>query len=165
MANEMRLIDAYAFFENLVNNTPVIAIGEQKYVASWRVTDLIADAPTVDAAPVVHGRWEAVDDDCEGLDGETESMRWGCTHCRKAEALNLAISALASDNYVGHKVQVVRCKDCKHWHEETGWCDHHSHFIDSNGGACHPWESIDWKMLDEDDFCSYGERKDNDQNY
>ena len=59
-------------------------------------------------------------------------------------------------------VEVVRCKDCKHWHEETGWCYHHSHFVDSEGGFCHPWESNDWKMLNADDFCSYGERKDND---
>lgn len=56
-------------------------------------------------------------------------------------------------------VEVVRCKDCKHWHEETGWCNEHSHFIGAEGEACHPWESIDWKMLDADDFCSYGERK------
>ena len=52
----------------------------------------------------------------------------------------------------------VRCKDCKHWHEETGWCDHHSHFIGSDGEACHPWESSDWKMMDAEDFCSYGEK-------
>lgn len=57
---------------------------------------------------------------------------------------------------------IVRCKDCKHWHEETGWCYHHSHFIGPDGEACHPWESSSWKMLNEDDFCSYGERKDND---
>ena len=56
-------------------------------------------------------------------------------------------------------VEVVRCKDCKHWHEETGWCNQHSHFIGSKGEACHPWESGDWKMLDADDFCSYGERR------
>ena len=56
-------------------------------------------------------------------------------------------------------VEVVRCKDCKHWDKETGWCDHHSHFIGADGEACHPWESIEWKMLDEDDFCSYGESK------
>ena len=55
--------------------------------------------------------------------------------------------------------QVVRCKDCKHWHEETGWCIHHSCFIDSDGAACHPWESANWKMFEENDFCSYGERK------
>ena len=56
-------------------------------------------------------------------------------------------------------VEVVRCRDCKHWHEETGWCNEHSHFIGAEGEACHPWESYDWKMLDADDFCSYGERK------
>ena len=56
-------------------------------------------------------------------------------------------------------VPVVRRKDCKHWHEETGWCYHHSHFIGSEGEACHPWESNDWKMLNDDDFCSYGERR------
>ena len=56
-------------------------------------------------------------------------------------------------------VEVVRCKHCKHWHEETGWCNHHSYFVDSNGEACSPWESPDWKMLNAEDFCSYGERK------
>ena len=56
----------------------------------------------------------------------------------------------------------VRCKDCKHWHEETGWCNQHSHFWDERGGFCHPWESCDWKMFDEDDFCSYGERRTDD---
>ena len=55
--------------------------------------------------------------------------------------------------------EIVRCKDCKHWHKYTGWCYHHSHFVTSDGEACHPWESADWKMLDENDFCSYGERR------
>ena len=58
-------------------------------------------------------------------------------------------------------VEVVRCKDCKHWHEETGWCYHHSHFIDTKGDACPPWESSDWKMFDAEYFCADGERKDN----
>lgn len=54
---------------------------------------------------------------------------------------------------------VVRCKECKHWHHDIGWCDKHSHFVDEKDGACHPWESLNWKMFDADDFCSYGERK------
>ena len=49
-------------------------------------------------------------------------------------------------------VEVVRCKDCKHWNEETGFCDEHSHFF--NDGMC-------WDMFNENDYCSYGERKDN----
>lgn len=55
---------------------------------------------------------------------------------------------------------VVRCKDCKHWHEETSWCTKHSHFVGFDGMACHPSQSLEWKMFDADDFCSYGERKD-----
>ncbi len=55
--------------------------------------------------------------------------------------------------------EVVRCKGCKHWHEEIGWCNQHSHFVGEDGEACHPWESSEWKMLNEDDFCSYGERR------
>lgn len=64
-----------------------------------------------------------------------------------------------------HFMEVVRCKDCEHWHEETGWGNHHSHFIDSDGEACHPWESSQWNMLDADDFCSYGERGAEDENH
>ena len=56
-------------------------------------------------------------------------------------------------------VEVVRCKDCKHWHEETGWCTEHSHFIGRDGMACHPSQSSEWKMFDAEDFCSYGERR------
>ena len=56
-------------------------------------------------------------------------------------------------------VEVVRCKDCQHWHEETGWCNQHSHFIGADGEACHPLESANWKMFEPDDFCSDGEKR------
>ena len=56
-------------------------------------------------------------------------------------------------------VKVVRCKGCKHWHEETGWCTKHSHFVGFDGMACHPSQSSEWKMFDADDYCSCGERK------
>ena len=52
-------------------------------------------------------------------------------------------------------VEVVRCRDCKHWESETWFCDNHSTF----------WHhGLDWNMFSEDDFCSYGERKDGDGN-
>lgn len=60
---------------------------------------------------------------------------------------------------------LVPCKECKHYHQETGWCAHHSHFVDSEGDACHPWESSDWKMFDEDYFCCDGERRTSDGNH
>jgi acyl-coenzyme A synthetase/AMP-(fatty) acid ligase len=47
-------------------------------------------------------------------------------------------------------VEIVRCKDCKHWgrYEPT-----------SVSGRCR----FECKMRMEDDFCSYGERKDNEK--
>mgnify|MGYP003296954221 FL=1 len=45
---------------------------------------------------------------------------------------------------------VVRCKDCKHYMERTFW-----------GIVFHEcW--VSGRIMDKDDFCSYGERKDND---
>ena len=57
-------------------------------------------------------------------------------------------------------VEVVRCLECKHWHEETGFCEKHSYFVDCDGVCCSPADSPNWTMFDPDDFCSYGERKD-----
>lgn len=46
-------------------------------------------------------------------------------------------------------VPVVRCKDCKCW---TEW---------ANGtGSCNRF-TLDWIGTDADDFCSFAERKDN----
>lgn len=59
-------------------------------------------------------------------------------------------------------VAVVRCKDCKHYHEAEGWCDEHSSFIDDRGEKCRPWEGNDWRMFEDYDFCSYGKLKDGD---
>ena len=47
-------------------------------------------------------------------------------------------------------VEVVRCRDCKHWHKETLFCDYMPY-----GEA---QERVNWYA---DDFCSYGESKDN----
>ena len=58
-------------------------------------------------------------------------------------------------------VPVVRCKDCRYWDRETGWCEEHSHFWNGNNDFCHPWESSDWKSFNENDFCSAGEKKEN----
>ena len=56
-------------------------------------------------------------------------------------------------------VPVVRCRECKHWHEETGFCEKNSYFVDGDGVCCSPADSPNWTMFDPDDFCSYGERK------
>ena len=51
-------------------------------------------------------------------------------------------------------VPVVRCKDCKSWkclREDRGLCKHPTFTLDD--------DTID-SLTEPDDFCSYGERKD-----
>lgn len=64
-----------------------------------------------------------------------------------------------ADGRADTMAELVRCKDCKHWHGETGWCNVHSHFVDRLGDFCYPEESGDWKDFDADYFCKDGERK------
>ena len=52
-------------------------------------------------------------------------------------------------------VPVVRCRDCKHWDSETWFCDINSAF---------GHHGLDWNTFDEEDFCSYGERKGGEEN-
>lgn len=58
--------------------------------------------------------------------------------------------------------EIVQCKNCRKWHEEIGWCDEHSYFVDSEGMACSPAESPSWKMFPPDYFCKDGEKKNDD---
>lgn len=68
--------------------------------------------------------------------------------------LNMAASMVINTPTVD-AVEVVRCKDCKHYDNSEGicWCKLNSKFYP--GG-------FDWHSFPEDGFCSYGERKDND---
>ena len=68
MANEMRLIDANALKDRM---------GEAHFHGYGDAIMLVMDAPTVDAAPVVHGRWE---DRPTGRYGARQS--W-CSACGK----------------------------------------------------------------------------------
>ena len=47
---------------------------------------------------------------------------------------------------------VVRCKDCKHWHKDTVFCGYMP--------CGEVPERVNWYA---DDFCSYGERKEDDE--
>ena len=75
-----------------------------------------------------------------------------CTECSLGEEKSmLSCRTLLEDcrTALKNSVKVVRCKDCKYWQ-------------DNNGG--YPHEECRWgkeETPDEDDFCSYGERKDN----
>ena len=62
-------------------------------------------------------------------------------NCKKfTEWLNTTVDA----------VEVVRCKNCEHWDEDTGFCDVNSHFYEFG---------MFWDIFEENDYCSYGERK------
>lgn len=43
---------------------------------------------------------------------------------------------------------VVRCRECKHWVEDIGWCNLYSHILASG----------EWTMFDPDYYCADGER-------
>ena len=53
--SERRLIDANEVLKKQYNSSPIKALGFADMVVDVRD---IEDAPTVDAVPVVHGRWE-----------------------------------------------------------------------------------------------------------
>lgn len=95
-----------------------------------------------------------------------EQLRWWAVECDRtnfgcqARRLLLEAAEALEQSATIDAVPVVLCKDCKLWHEETGFCEKHSFFIDSDGVCCSPAESPNWTMTDPNDFCSYGERKD-----
>lgn len=58
-----------------------------------------------------------------------------------------------------HAAGVCYCWECKNYHPDVGWCDELSFFYDRDGDPCAPYESTEWKMFSENDFCSNGEPK------
>ena len=76
---------------------------------------------------------------------------WGCTRDTGIDEAPFEYAeGLLEDVPAEDVEQVVRCKDCKCW---TEW---------SNGtGSCSRF-ALDWIGTDADDFCSMGERKDDD---
>ena len=90
MATKKRLIDAnelIAILEKIADED------ESEYFHLDEVTQEIFDAPTVDAAPVVHGRWEPRKDvpgfvrcsvchDCNIYDDWPDGKKWNyCPNC------------------------------------------------------------------------------------
>ena len=64
-----------------------------------------------------------------------------CDTCEISEAIRIMDDATTVD-----AVEVVRCKDCKHFIQEEHGCNHFGYYSHT------PW-------VDEVDFCSYGERR------
>ena len=68
MANEKRLIDADKLVETIVNTPSEVAkIHTYNVLTSLaerqnEILDIVENSPTIEAAPVVHGRWEMISD-------------------------------------------------------------------------------------------------------
>ncbi len=60
-------------------------------------------------------------------------------------------------------VEVVRCRECKHYSHNGSWCDIFSKFIDDDGNPYEPSESPNWIVFGDDDYCSHGERRKEDK--
>lgn len=81
MANEIRLIDANALLKAI----------EYEYDLNYgeipldpiKFADMVKDAPTVDAVPVVHGRWVPHMEEMEDGFGKTHLVQTGvmCSEC------------------------------------------------------------------------------------
>ena len=85
MANEKRLIDANDLAEQVDNlcagwNENWIGNDNQSFILHSDVSDLISDAPTVDAVEVVHGRWERV---IPTKSAAKWSTKVSCSVCRR----------------------------------------------------------------------------------
>ena len=79
MANEKRLIDANALVETIVNTPSEVAQIHTYNVLSslaerqHEILNIIDNAPTIDAVPVVHGRW------LYEAHRESSNYRWNVT--------------------------------------------------------------------------------------
>lgn len=92
----MRLIDAEALVRRAIERHKR-AMGASVGHGMGVITNMIYDAPTIDAVPVVHGRWECVNESenvwmCSGengceneillLEGTPTENQWDfCPHC------------------------------------------------------------------------------------
>lgn len=85
--------------------------------------------------------------DANALWRKFESEPWYDNADRDEIALSLTDDAPTVD-----AVEVVRCKDCKRWERHTE--------VNRDYGGCRRYNST----MRYDDFCSYGERKDGDNN-
>ena len=143
------LINRKALIEELKKSRKYHAQNGRELELLCRCENIVNEQPTVEAVPKSYAeqiRWER-----DVAVGQLNEI--GCQFGQKMDEVKKL-----------EAVPVVHCKECKNWHKDIGWCDKHSHFIDSDGEFCHPWESSNWKMFDENDFCSDGERRENEIN-
>ena len=142
MANEKRLIDANLFFSAVEFIKKHLIAGDSEFLQGYEAglsgaVNAVNELPTVDAVEVVHGQWIH-------HEGYEE-----CGECH-AKAIFPPPCEYRKDST--NFVEVVRCKDCKHYvqflqDKKECRCTIFSGCYDRP----YPTEP--------DDFCSYGERR------
>ena len=80
--------------------------------------------------------------------------------CTDIDDIFIEVEKTIDEQPTADVVEVIRCKDCKHYHQFTSFCEKNSYFYDDNGLSCSPADSPCWTMFADNDFCSYGERMD-----
>lgn len=63
----MRLIDADALRADAITRSGGTEFAFDNCYPFWQFSQAIAQAPTIEAAPVVHGEWSTIEDDYAGL--------------------------------------------------------------------------------------------------
>ena len=81
------------------------------------------------------------------------------SNCTNIDDIFIEVERTIDEQPDADVVEVVKCKDCKYYDKATGFCLNHSYFKDSEGMSCSPADSRDFTFFNEDDFCSYGARK------
>lgn len=76
-----------------------------------------------------------------------EQMQWGIEHDMYDKPFDYI-----AEIYDAPTIDICFCRECKHWHDHitSSWC--------SRGAELRPQES-GWIKRNADDFCSRGERK------
>lgn len=110
-------------------------------------------------------KWEQKRDG--GRDAELECVKMckRCSHKDVCSILNREYM-FVSEAFSGktpvckHFHEIIPCRECRHYHEETGYCELNSYFVDSDGLCCSPADSPNWEMWQPDETCSRAERRD-----
>ena len=81
------------------------------------------------------------------IDAEPILMKWNTESLGRKEMYDMVKNAPAID--------IVRCKDCKWWHDNTTLS-----FKSSVTGFCERLGILEWFSTDYNDYCSFAERRD-----
>ena len=87
---EQRLIDAIAYYKELKEEMDYPGRSEEFMIAIDVAIADLADAPTIDAAPVVHGRW------VDRWGGKYANPHYECSECKKSALYKCDYDVLAN---------------------------------------------------------------------